>query len=217
MLRLSCKWGMGKLSRCSTVQGMYSRKYYVIMALLMAGPVLAGSGYPVFSWDTVPVYLHFGSDTQMTEEQVETTARLSNFICLEKAHGTKSDREHPERIAGEDARRIKKANPNAKVLMYWNTLIAWPFTSSNRDFTATHPEDWTLRDMQTGEPLLKGTLGKTPVYQYNLLNSEVRTWWAETVGGAVSECGFDGFFMDAVSQSKRPLWLKKGWGMDKDS
>lgn len=181
---------------------------------MLVGQVLAGSGYPVFSWDTVPVYLHFGSSTKMTDEQIETTARMSNFICLEKAHGTKTDSEHSERIAGRDARRIKKANPNAKVLMYWNTLIAWPFTSYNRDFAATHPEDWTLRDMQTGEPLLKGTLGKTPVYQYNLLNSEVRTWWAETVGGAVSEFGFDGFFMDAVSQSKRPLWLKKGWGMD---
>jgi hypothetical protein len=183
--------------------------------LLLLGVSMAASNYPAFSWDTVPVYLHFGSDARMTDEQVETVARLSDFICLEKAHGRSADSQHPERIAGEDAQRIKMANPDAKVLMYWNTLIAWPFTSYNKGFAETHPGDWTLRDRTTGEPLLKTTLGKTPVYQYNLLNEEVRAWWVETIGGAVNEFEFDGFFMDAVSQSKRPLWLRKGWGMDK--
>lgn len=170
---------------------------------------------PDFSWDTVPVYLHFGSDKAMTEQQVEITARLSNFICLEKAHGRKSDPKHPERIVASDARRIKALNPDAKVLMYWNTLIAWPFTSYNSDFAQSHPDDWTLRDMKTGQPLLKTKLGKKEVYQYNLLNPDVRKWWADTIGGAVKEHGFDGFFMDAISQSKRPLWLKKGFGVDK--
>ncbi len=171
--------------------------------------------YPQWSWDKVPVYLHFGSKTEMTDEQVAITARISSFVCLEKAHGTATDRSHPERIAGADARRIKQANPAAKVLMYWNTLIAWPFTSYNQNFAETHPEDWTLRDMQTGEPLLKVERGNFKVYQYNLLNPEVRKWWAETVGRAVNEFGFDGVFMDAISQSKRPLWLRRGWGMDK--
>jgi hypothetical protein len=27
------------------------------------------SHYPKWSWDTVPVYLHFGSHTQLTDEQ----------------------------------------------------------------------------------------------------------------------------------------------------
>jgi len=187
----------------------------ISISLFGAAASFANSPAPVFSWETVPVYLHFGSDRRMTDEQIETAARLSDFICLEKAHGRLTDRDHPECVAGEDARRIKAANPDAKVLMYWNTLIAWPFTSYNRDFAATHPKEWTLRDRTTGEPLLKTTLGKMPVYQYNLLNEEVRTWWAETIGGAVNEFEFDGFFMDAVSQSKRLLWLRKGWGMDK--
>lgn len=41
-------------------------------------------------------------------------------------------------------------------------------------------------------------------------------WWAETFGGAVKESGFDGFFMDAVLQAKRPVWLARGWGLDRD-
>jgi len=186
-----------------------------VLALLCAGMARASLPYPMFSWDTVPVCLHFGSATRMTDEQIQLAARMSNLICLEKAHGTQTDREHPERVVGEDARRIKQANPRAQVLMYWNTLIAWPFTSYNRSLAATHPRDWILRDVKTGEPLLKAERGDFQVFQYNLLNPAVRKWWAETIGGAVREFGFDGFFMDAVSQSKRPIWLQRGWGPDK--
>lgn len=171
--------------------------------------------YPVFSWDTVPVCLHFGSATQMTDEQIQRAARMSNLICLEKAHGRQTDPAHPERVAGEDARRLKQANPNARALMYWNTLIAWPFTSYNRRFAETHPPDWILRDRKTGEPLLKTKRRDFEVFQYNLLKPEVRQWWAETIGGAVKEFGFDGIFMDAVLQAKRPVWLRRGWGLDK--
>jgi len=88
-------------------------------------------------------------------------------------------------------------------------------TSYNRDFEKRYPEDWILRDMNTGEPLLKAKHGDRSVYQYNLLNPKVRKWWAETIGGAVNKYGFDGFFMDATSQSKRPIWLRNGWGPDK--
>ncbi|EMI54590.1 putative glycoside hydrolase [Rhodopirellula sallentina] len=188
----------------------------VAFALPIAGSATADdTSLPTFSWDRVPVYLHLGSNTQLSNEQIETIARLSDFICLEKAHGRVTDPSHPERVAGKDARRIKTANPDAKVLMYWNTLIAWPFTSYNQNFAKSHPKDWILRDRVSGEPLLKTTLGKKPVYQYNLLNPELRKWWSDTVATAVHEHGFDGFFMDAVSQSKRPLWLRRGWGIDK--
>lgn len=187
------------------------------LVLTLATPSQAADDsarFPTWSWDSVPVYLHFGSNTQLTDEQVQTAARLSNFICLEKAHGRSTDRGHPERIMALDARRIRQANPEAKVLLYWNTLIAWPFTSYNQRFAETHPRNWTLRDRTSGEPLLKSTLGDTPVYQYNLLNPDVRAWWARTAGGAVREFGFDGLYMDAISQARRPLLLNNGWGRD---
>ncbi|VGO12234.1 hypothetical protein PDESU_00785 [Pontiella desulfatans] len=190
--------------------------YPCVLVSLICQAGIAATGYPVFSWDTVPVYLHFGSSTRMTDGQIETAAGMSDFICLEKAHGTRTDQAHPERIAAEDARRLKKANPDAKVLMYWNTLIAWPFASYNRDFASTHPQDWILRDMGTGEPLYKVDRPNFQVAQYNLLNPKVRDWWVDTVSGAVNEFGFDGLFMDAISQSKRPLWLRKGWGMGRE-
>ena len=171
--------------------------------------------YPKWSWDTVPVYLHLGSHTQLTDEQVSTAARLSNFICLEKNHGWRTDRDRPERIMALDVKRLKQANPDSRVLLYWNTLIAWPFTSYNQRCAETHPETWTLRDLSTGQPLLKSKLRETPVYQYNLLNPDIRSWWAKTAGKAVTELGFDGLYMDASSQARRPTLLDKGWGRDK--
>lgn len=89
------------------------------------------SHYPEWSWDTVPVYLHFGSHTQLTDEQVATAARLSKFICLEKAHGRLTDRDHPERIMALDAQRLKQANPDAKVLMYWKDVVERAFKFVN--------------------------------------------------------------------------------------
>jgi len=170
---------------------------------------------PEYSWDRVSVCLHFGSHHQLTDEQIKLTASLSNLICIEKAHGQKTNHKQPELIQGADARRIKKFNPKAKVLFYWNTLIAWPFTSANQDFDKK-PEDWILRDNKTGDPLLKSKLGNKPVYQYNLLNTQVTNWWSKTGGTMVKDLGFDGVFMDAVSQSKRPIWLRKGWGIGKE-
>lgn len=191
---------------------MNSKSKTLCAAALLAGAATAAPTYPVFSWETVPVMLHFGSAERMTDEQVEMAADLSDFICLEKNHGVRTDRRFPEKIAGEDAARIRKANPAAKVLMYWNTLIAWPFTSYNQQFAESHPDNWTLRDRATGELLLKTDRPGFQVCQYNLLNPDVRAWWAETIGNAVNDFGFDGFFMDACSQPKRPLWIQKGWG-----
>ncbi|MFC5050749.1 putative glycoside hydrolase [Rubritalea spongiae] len=195
-----------------------SRLRQIALTLLACGGITSVQSkdyFPKFSWDRVPVMLHFGSQTQMTDEQVQLTAKLSNFVCLEKNHGVRTNKQNAEKVAGEDARRIKAANPNSKVLMYWNTLIAWPFTSYNRDFAESKPKDWTLRNMKTGEPLYK-TKNNGGVVQYNLLNPEVQEWCAKTIGSAVKEFGFDGYFLDAVSQSKRPIWLRQGWGMGKE-
>jgi dienelactone hydrolase len=171
--------------------------------------------YPKWSWDKVPVYLHFGSHTQLTDEQVSKAAAMSSFICLEKSHGFRSDRNHPEQIMAQDARRLKEANPDAKVLFYWNTLIAWPFTSYNKNFADAYPPDWTLRNFSTNKPILKAELGGMPVYQYNLLNPQTRAWWANVAGKSVNELGFDGLYMDAISQARRPTLLNTGWGRDK--
>jgi hypothetical protein len=160
---------------------------------------------PHFSWDTVPVYIHFGkSNGPLSDIELKFVAQVSDFVCLEKGHGRGSSGSTEEGIA-LDAKQLKALNPRMKVLFYWNTFLNYPLYDACQE-VAQHPE-WIFRDKK-GQPIYKtGTLE-----QYNLLDPEFRRWWASIAGKAVSEYGCDGIFMDAVNQAKRPIWMKRGWG-----
>jgi hypothetical protein len=160
---------------------------------------------PHFSWDTVPVYIHFGkSSGPLSDSELGFVARVSDFVCLEKGHGRGQSGSTEQGIA-HDAKRLKALNPKMKVLFYWNTFLNYPLYDACRE-VARHPE-WIFRDKKD-QPIYKtGTL-----QQYNLLNPEFRKWWASVAGKAVTEYGCDGIFMDAVNQAKRPIWMKRGWG-----
>ena len=163
------------------------------------------SGRPAFSWETVPVYVHFGkTGGPLTEEELRFVAGTSNFVCLEKGHG--GDRfGSTEKGIVHDARRLKAVNPNIKVLFYWNAFLNYPLYDACTEFQK-HPE-WLFRDKQ-GQPIYK----TRRLEQYNLLNADFRRWWASVAGKAVKEHGCDGIFMDAVDQAKRAVWIKRGWG-----
>jgi len=185
--------------------------YGVVVVLAFNTILLAEdlSHYPAFSWDTVPVYIHFGkSGGALTDEEVKFVARTSNFVCLEKGHAVKRFGSTEKGIAF-DAKRLKAANPKMKVLFYWNTFLNYPLYDACKTVKA-HPK-WIFRDA-TGEPIYK----TRTLEQYNLLDAEFRRWWASVAGKAVKDYGCDGIFMDAVDQAKRPLWMKRGWGEGKE-
>ncbi len=163
-----------------------------------------------FSWDTVPIYIHFGKSTgPLSETELRFVARLSDFVCLEKGHGRGRSGSTEKGIA-RDAKRLKALNPGMKVLFYWNTFLNYPLYDACQE-VAQHPE-WIFHDKK-GRPIYKtGTLE-----QYNLLDPEFRQWWATTAGKAVTEYGCDGIFMDAVNQAKRPIWMKRGWGVGNEA
>ncbi|MHC4199943.1 MAG: putative glycoside hydrolase [Planctomycetota bacterium] len=181
----------------------------VAAASLAAAEAHERARYPPFSWETVPVYLHFHNPVRaLTDDELRFAARTSSFICLEKAHA-KDALGTTEKGIAFDARRLKKANPRAKVLFYWNSFLNYPFYEASAA-TRGHP-DWVFRDGK-GQPLHK----KNRWEQYNLLDPGFRAWWASVAGKAVKEYGCDGVFMDAVDQAKRPIWMKKGWGEGKE-
>ena len=165
--------------------------------------------WPAFSWDTVPVYIHFGKSAgPLTEQELAFVARTSDFVCLEKAHGTRA-LGSTEKGTAHDAARLKALNPRMKVLFYWNTFLNYHLYDACEE-VAKHPE-WLFRDKE-GQPIYK----VRNLEQYNLLDSGFRAWWATVAGKAVKQYGCDGIFMDAVDQAKRPLWMKKGWGAGKE-
>jgi len=179
----------------------------IVLAIVFQCATLAGdnSTKPYFSWDTVPVYIHFGkSSGPLSDSELRFVAHVSDFVCLEKGHG----RDHfgsTEKGIAFDAKRLKALNPRMKVLFYWNTFLNNPLYDAC-ETVANHPL-WIFRDKK-GNPIYK----VRTLEQYNLLNPEFRQWWAAIAGKAVTEYGCEGIFMDAVNQAKRPIWMKRGWG-----
>jgi len=179
--------------------------------VLTAGTTLhAGEepGWPRFSWDTVPVCIHFGKRSgPLTQDELEFVARTSNLVCLEKAHAM--DRlGSTEKGIAHDAKRLKALNKNMKVLFYWNGVLNYPFFDAAKELRR-HPT-WTLRDKQ-GNPIYKGG-DKGGTEQYNLLDPGFREWWAACAGKAVRESNCDGVFMDAVPQVETRILRQLGGG-----
>lgn len=165
--------------------------------LLAAVPTLqADDALPPFGWDRVPVYAHVGkASDDFTPEQLDFLAKHFDFITIEK-HQASHKHGSTEEGFVVAAREIKKRNPKAKVLFYWNASLD---TSSKRGVykaMKTFPADGFLKDSE-GDPVLR----RKTVPNYDLTRQDVRDWWSDAAAKAVREYGADGIFADAMGQS----------------
>jgi hypothetical protein len=161
--------------------------------------------YPEFSWKKVPVYLHFGKRTALTEEELEFVAAHSDFICFEKGHGSLTHGSTEKGIEA-DAVAIKKLNPKAKVIFYWNTFLDYSMFEAHEVYNS-HPQ-WWLRKLD-GELDFKSENLK----RYDLSNPEVRKWYTAVAKDATDKSS-DGIFMDAFPQILAPGNINL-WGEEK--
>jgi len=91
--------------------------------------------YPKFTWETTPMYYMFGDTKRLLHpSEVEFIAGRTDFLCIEKSHGL-NELGAAELGAKHEAAAFKKLKPEAKVLFYFNSAYAWPFTSYNKGFT----------------------------------------------------------------------------------
>ena len=155
--------------------------------------------YPKFSWETTPQYFMFQDKNRLlTAKEVAFIAPRTDFICIEKSHG-KKQLGAAELGAKKEAKAFKKANPDIKVLFYFNAAYAWTYTSYTKNFTKKgvekHPElkEFLITNKKTGK--LAEHFG---AYCYDLLNPEFREWWVETVSKGVRESNCDGVFIDQM-------------------
>lgn len=151
--------------------------------------------FPGFSWDHVPLNIHFGKRTSdLTDAEIDFLAQHSRFIALEKSHGASVHGSTEAGIA-DTARRLKGRNPEVKVLFYLNTFINWP----GYEAFETYRSEWTLRD-DSGEVVThpSGTPRPDPS------NADFREWWSNVVLGAVERGSLDGVFVDALPQALSP-------------
>ncbi len=161
--------------------------------------------FPGFSWDRVPVNLHFGKrGADLTDAEIDFVAGHSRLIALEKGHGAAVHGSTEAGIA-DTARRIKQRNPAAKVLFYFNAFINWPGYAAH----ASYRPEWTLRTA-AGEIVTHGSGTPRP----DPSNAEFREWWSEVVASAHRTAPLDGVFADALPQAIAPA-LARQVGADK--
>ena len=173
-------------------------KKFLALSIILTLSLPAGyaaDGHPPFSWDTVPVYAHLANMSQdFTPEQHDFLAEHFDFITIEKGH---AKRKHgsTEKGFAIAVKEIKKRNPKAKVLFYWNSAIKIGGYEAGDSF----PADGGLKSTE-GQPLT--IFGSNPFY--DLTHADVRTWWADTACTAVREYGADGIFVDAIGKFSNP-------------
>lgn len=165
----------------------------------------AKAGFPKFSWDTTPMYYHFGDiDRVLKPEEVKFIADRTDFICIEKSHGFKM---LGDAVLGtkHEVEAFHEIKPDAKVLYYFNSFVAWPFTRFNKDLTpekiAENPElaKFLVKYYKTGE-LMEKTNGPAFSYYFDYLNPEFRRWWVDAVIEGVNVSGADGVFIDRMNK-----------------
>lgn len=168
--------------------------------------------YPKFSWEVTPQYFMFGDTGRvLLPEEVRSIAARTDFLCIEKAHGLKM-LGAAELGAKHEAAALKKIKPGIKVLFYFNSAYAYPFTSYSKSFTPSkinqHPElkKLLLVDPTTGELAHRGN-----VFFFDILNPKLREWWVDTVARGVVDSGCDGVFIDQMHGFS---WLRKGKGKE---
>jgi hypothetical protein len=166
--------------------------------------------FPKFSWETTPLYFMFGDKERvLTPEEVKLIAKQSDFIAIEKSHGY-GTLGAAELGAKHEVATLKKANPDSKVLFYFNAALAWPYTSYSKDFTNERIETSpTLKSFLIKNPKTGKLAQKHTAFLFNLLNPEFRKWWVETVAKGVRESGSDGAFIDQMHGNANLMKDKK--------
>ena len=164
-------------------------------------PLRAGDAFPLFRWDHVPVYAHVGKRSgDFTPKELDFLAKHFDFITIEKAQAIQKYG-NTEAGFAVAVREIKKRNPKAKVLFYWNASLAY---FGMYEAMRTFPTNGLLRDNKG-----KLVLRRHKIPNYDLTRQDVRDWWSDIAAKAVHEYGADGIFADAMGQRKDGLDDKK--------
>jgi len=164
------------------------------------------SFYPDFSWQVTPLYLMFADGQRvLNDSEVKRIAKLGDFICIEKNHA-KAVLGYAELGAKHEVAAFKAIEPSIKVLYYFNTSYAWPFTSYNKNFTPAkinnYPElkKFLIVNKKSGK-----LENRRNIFFFDVLNPDFREWWVETVAKGVNDSNADGVFID---QMHGFVWLR---------
>jgi hypothetical protein len=163
--------------------------------------------YPEFSWETTPMYYHFGDINRVLKpDEVNFIADRTDFIAIEKSHAY---HQLGDAVLGtkHEVEAFHKVKPESKVLFYYNSYVAWPFPRFNKDLTpegiAKNKElaKFLAINPKTGK-LKEKTRGPAFSYYFDALNPDFRKWWVASAAEGVKISGADGIFIDRMNVGK---------------
>jgi len=118
--------------------------------------------YPKFSWKRVPRTMLVRKSTAYTDQEIERMAKTYDIIVLEKANA--AGKKNTFLGMRSTAQRLKKVNPDVKVVSYWNSRIFFGHYGIDDKFKREQYIDksFTIRD-------------GLPTYDRN--NPALVQWW----------------------------------------
>lgn len=141
-----------------------------------------------YDWtEKIQLYGHgFSIPVDFTETEYDSIANMFKIFTVEKRHAYNSYGGNPstERATIGTAAKIKAINPDAKVLLYWNSVMNYEsLYESNTEF-GQHPE-WIHSIWATGYEI------------YDLENPACQDWWVNSIVEIIEDGNLDGVFLDA--------------------
>jgi hypothetical protein len=150
--------------------------FSVFVSLCASAAVHSGERLPVFSWDRVPVSVHFGISGGLEPEQYDFVAKRFNFITLTAGRFPRNSESSAELYTAEAARAIKKRDPRAKVLFYWASDKP---KHQSKISNAAYPGEYIVRTKRK-----KGRKDQVTRW-FDVTRKEVQDWWSDAAADAV--------------------------------
>ena len=160
-------------------------------------------GYPRFSWERIPLYMHIRKATSYTAKEITFLARFP-LITFEKANGQR-DHGSVEKGTLVAARAVKKVNPDARVLYYRNVLVHYGGYEANKQLKRV-PGAF-LKDGKGSVKLVRGR-----VQAYDISNPKLREWWVSACCTMARDAAIDGIFLDGNIKALEPGYLARQIG-----
>lgn len=139
--------------------------------------------FPSFSWDKVPRGMLIRKSTAYTDADIKAIANNYDLVVLEKANG--AGRGSTMEGMLHTGARLKKINPDIKVLFYWNSRIFFGHYGIDNSISK-HRDEWIDPNFTIRDGL--------PTYVRD--NPDFLKWWVGCCEKMIAHPSIDGTFVD---------------------
>ena len=177
---------------------------FFYLALVLCTFFIAANAAPgptLFSWDTLPVFVHSANASgPWSEAAVKQLSRFA-MVTNEKNHGMRlpNGSSQSEEIAGPYAcTQIRGQGTGSDSFFYLNSIIDWTTNYNLHQLMVDNPS-WRMKNYSSGADI--GTVGTN--WGYNHSVPEMRAAWVNECVQAVKN-GCTGCFIDQANFNEVP-------------